>query len=81
MYYKDVTHFKNAVRKAMDKGGKQGIAEVNKNVKLDSKNEQRKRDFAKKIAKPKKNPERGHEERHWKRMQAEGDRTANDYRG
>lgn len=36
----------------------------------------RKEQLAKKV----KSPERGHEERHWKRMNAEGDRSANDYR-
>lgn len=64
----------------MDKGAKRGVAEVNKKVKLDTKNEQRKRDLAKKIT-VKKKPERGHEERLHKRMMAEGDRSENDYRG
>lgn len=77
--YHDVKHFEHSVRRAMDKGSKHGIAEVNKKVKLDMKNQQRKRDLAKKIVSHKK-PERGHEERHWKRMAAEGDRTAEDYR-
>lgn len=80
MYYRDVNHFNSEVRKSMDKGRKQGTAEVNKSTKLSAKNEQRKRDLAKKIT-VKKNPERGHEERLHKRMSEEGDRSANDYRG
>jgi len=78
-YYKDVNAFNSGVRKAMDKGRKQGAAESNKHMKLERKNEQRKRDLAKKITNHKK-PERGHEERLHKRMMAEGDRSENDYR-
>jgi len=79
-YYKgnNPEHFTNSVRTAMDKGAKQGVAEVNKSTKLEAKNQQRKHDLAKRIKTSK--PERGHEERLHKRMSDEGDRSANDYR-
>lgn len=72
--------FKNPLKSTENKNAIRGLMSVNKQNKLKSKNEQRKHDLAKKIS-TKKNPERGHEERHWKRMEAEGDRSSNDYRG
>lgn len=83
MYYKGTNpeHFKNSVRTAMDKGGKQGVAEVNKATKSGAKNEQRKRDLAKKIkGRSPSAKEEHHEMRHWRRMNEEGDRTSSDYR-
>lgn len=81
MYYRDADHFTREVKKAMDKGGKQGVAEVNKKVKLDTKNEQRKRDLAKKISgKSPSMKEDSHQNRLARRMSDEGDRSANDYR-
>lgn len=82
MYFKDVNHFNHSIRKAMDKGAKQGVAEVNKKVKLQTKNDQRKRDLAKKIkGRTPAQKEEHHEKRHWRRMNEEGDRTAADYQG
>ncbi len=43
----EVKHYENAVKKSLSKGMKAGAAEVNKKVKIESKNEQRKRDLAK----------------------------------
>jgi hypothetical protein len=71
--------FKNPLQSHEGKEAVKELGQHNKEQKLKGKNEQRKRDLAKKIA-TKKNPERGHEERLHKRMMAEGDRNENDYR-
>lgn len=68
--------FKNPLASHENKAAIKELGAHNRDGKIKVKNKQR--ELAKKIATKK--PERGHEERHWKRMQSEGDRSAEDYR-
>lgn len=70
--------FKNPLASPENKAA---IGEMHSNIRqMKNKAKDKKRSLAKSIASPKKNPERGHEERLHKRMMAEGDRSAEDYR-
>lgn len=70
--------FKNPLMHGEGKIAVKELVHIGKSNKLKTKNEQRKRDLAKRIVTKK--PERSHEERLHKRMMAEGDRSESDYR-
>jgi len=71
--------FKNPLKSPEAKEAMKELAAHNKEGK--NKVKDRQRALARKIVGAKKNKEESHERRRWHRMQSEGDRTAEDYRG